>query len=477
MRILQVSSSDFGGGAEGSAWKLFRFYSQMGHESFLAVGTKSSQDNNVFAIPNDNERNCWAQFWLSTGTIFLSPFRKSEKKPAMVSTQERSYNPQDSIGMQIVKRNIVKVNRFFPISKLLELGLGQPRRSIGLLRGYEDYDFPASRNLLELVPHRPDILHCHNLHGNYFDLSVLPKLSAQIPTILNLRDAWLISGHCAHSFACERWKTGCGQCPDLSIYPAISGDATAYNWQRKKEIFSRSRFYIATPSQWLMDRVDQSILAPAVIEKRVIPNGIDLTIFRPRDRLEARAELGLPANAQIVIFAANGIRANIWKDYRTMECAIRIAAKNIQNSQLLFLALGENAPDERNGAAVIHFVPHQRDPHIVARYFQAADIYIHAAHAETFSNTVAEARACGTPVVATAIGAIPEQLRDGVTGFLTPPGDAPAMATAIQRLLEDHDLRDKMGKAGVDDVRSRFSLELQASRFLRWYDEILADHV
>ena len=445
MRILQVSTSDFGGGAEGSAWRLFQNYNRLGHKSWLAVGTKTSHDKNVFVIPNDNQRSKWARFWIIVGNTVIP----------------RRFN---CFGMGKVRSSIQKIS-------------GQPLRLVEIARGKEDFDHPGTRSLLELPPERPDILHCHNLHGNYFDLRELPWLSEQVPTILNLRDAWLLSGHCAHSFMCERWKTGCGQCSDISIYPAIKRDASAYNWQRKREIYSRCQLYIATPSQWLMDRVEQSILAPAIIGKRVIPNGIDLSIFGPGDKFEARSELGLPAHAQIVLFAANGIRKNIFKDFRTMHSAIEIAAKKIQNYPLLFLALGENAPDEHIGAAVIHFVPHQQDPQIVARYFQAADLYIHAAHAETFSNTVAEARACGTPVIATATGAIPEQLSDGVTGFLTPPSDAQAMAAAIQRLLEDPDLRYKMGKSGIEDVRSRFSLELQVNRFLHWYEDILADRI
>ncbi len=444
MRILQVSTSDFGGGAEGSAWRLFQAYKKLGHKSWLAVGNKLSNDMDVLVIPNDRERDRLARFWIATGNMILP------------------------CGLNFKGINTVR--------RLIQTLPGQPQRMVTITRGREIFDFPGTWSLLDLPSERPDILHCHNLHGGYFDMRALPMLSEQLPVILNVRDAWLLGGHCAHSFNCERWKTGCGQCPDLSIYPRIWRDATSFNWKRKKDIYSRSRFFIATPSQWMMDRVNQSILAPSIIDKRVIPNGVDLTIFRPGDKFEARSELGLPANAQIVLFAATGIRANIWKDYRTMHSAIEIAAKNIRDSHLLFLALGEDAPAERIGAALIHFVPHQRDPSIVARYFRAADLYIHAAHAETFSNTVAEARACGTPVIATATGAIPEQLCDGETGFLTPPGDAPAMAAAIRRLLEDPDLRNKMGKAGIEDVRSRFSLELQVSRFLHWYEDILENY-
>jgi len=74
----------------------------------------------------------------------------------------------------------------------------------------------------------------------------------------------------------------------LIIYPAITRDATAYNWRWKREIYAKSRLYVATPSRWLMRKVEQSILASAIIEAKVIPNGVDLTVFHPGDRREAR---------------------------------------------------------------------------------------------------------------------------------------------------------------------------------------------
>jgi glycosyltransferase involved in cell wall biosynthesis len=93
--------------------------------------------------------------------------------------------------------------------------------------GREDFHFPGTWCLLNLPPKRPDIVHCHNLHGGYFDLRVLPWLSREVPVVLTLHDAWLLSDHCAHSFDCEKWKESCGSCPDLTIPPSIRRDATA----------------------------------------------------------------------------------------------------------------------------------------------------------------------------------------------------------------------------------------------------------
>ena len=205
--------------------------------------------------------------------------------------------------------------------------------------GRESFDFPGSRRLLHLLPRTPDIVHCHNLHGGYFDPRSLPSLSGKVPVVLTLHDAWLLSGHCAYSFGCERWKVGCGQCPDLSIPPAVKRDATAFNWRRKRDIYGRSHLYIATPSKWLMDKVDESMLKESLEDSRVIPYGVALSVFHSADRSAVRATLGMPQDAKLLLFTANGIRANIWKDYATLEAAIAKLSRRLSDQRILFIAL------------------------------------------------------------------------------------------------------------------------------------------
>ena len=120
-------------------------------------------------------------------------------------------------------------------------------------------------------------------------------------------------------------------------------------------------------------------------------------------------------------------------------------------------------------------LPFQKNPELVAAYYQAADIYLHAARADTFPNTVLEALACGTPVVATAVGGIPEQIVDGKTGFLTQPEDAADMADKIIQLLGNKDLLRKMGIAAGNYARTHFSLSRMVTDYLDFYQEILYD--
>lgn len=462
--IMQICSSDDGGGAEKVAWNLHQTYKELGHTSWLAVKTKRRLSSDVLIMNSNLYRNGWARLWVRLGELLAAKVNDSSQA--------------DQVRWRA--QLIGQVGRFWKI-----------------WRGHEDFDYPATWHLLNLPPERPDVIHCHNLHGGYFDLTVLPWLSRQLPVVLTLHDAWLLSGHCAHSFACERWKIGCGHCPDLATYPPVWRDATAYNWQRKQILYAQSRLYVATPSNWLMEKVKQSILTRGIVETRVIPNGLNLSLFKPAEKQIARHTLNLNSTAKILLFTANNIRSNPWKDYPTMRTVISMVAELLPN-EIIFLALGEDGPSEQIGQAHIKFVPYQKEPETVARYYQAADLYLHAARVDTFPNTILEALACGTPVVASAVGGIPEQVKglafaenqvsknglslnsyglEEATGMLTPPGDAEAMANAIVLLLTNERYQQQLSHNAVLEAQHRFDLKHQTKVYLTWYQEMVTHHL
>lgn len=432
--ILQVNTGDRVGGAAKIAWMLHQAYLTRGYRAWFAVGNKYSDDPSVLRIPNEAYRAWWL-VWCQ---------RISESKAPLPTRVRRVFRHLAKLPHRIAKQS-----------------------------GRENLYFPGSRHLLELSPQKPDIVHGHNLHGWYFDLRTLPALSAQRPVALTLHDAWMLSGYCAHSFECERWQTGCGRCPYLSIFP-VKRDATAYNWKRKQGLYAKSRVYVATPSRWLMEKVERSILAPAVQESRVIPNGMDLAIFHPADRRSVRAELGIPEHDFVVLATGAKIVYDRWKDYHTMREAVAILGQCMTDQPISFIVLGGEQPPEQQGRVAIHGIPYQHDETAVARYYQAADVYIHAANADTFPNTVLEALACGTPVVATAIGGIPEQIEDGETGFLVAPKSSKDMAVGLQSLLQDTALRHRMSARAAETARQRFDKNQMVDAYLDWYQKILS---
>src|SRR5262249_28117336 len=156
----------------------------------------------------------------------------------------------------------------------------------------------------------------------------------------------MLAGHCAHSMDCTRWTHGCGACPDLTLYPQLPRDNTAPNWQRKRDIYRRSRLHVATPSAWLMGKVERSMLADGIVESRVIPNGVDLDRFRPRERAAIRHRIDVPQDARVVLFSANGIRGNPWKDWPTMRAAVERVADELAGHRIVLVGLGEAGAPE-----------------------------------------------------------------------------------------------------------------------------------
>jgi glycosyltransferase involved in cell wall biosynthesis len=452
--ILQVSWRERWGGAEHIAAQLARWLRAQGHRASLAVGTRATGDADVVTIPNEDGRGVW-----------FDACRGAQRMIGETSTK------------------LARVAGY----------AAEPLTTLDWLRGVEPMRYPGTRRLLELTGRgAPDVLHCHNLHRDYFDLRELPRLSLAVPTVLTLHDAWLLSGHCAHSFECDRWRTGCGACPDLTSYPPVRRDATAFNWERKRDVYARSRLHVATPSRWLMGKVEASMLAPGVVGKRVIPNGVDLSVFRPGDRGSARAELGLPQDAQVLLFAGTRARENPFKDYLTLRKALAQLADEQGERSVICVALGDDGDPEQFGRCEVRPAGFEGNPARVARYYQAADLYVHAARADTFPTTVLEALACGTPVVASAVGGIPEQVRSletvnaggalcvltratdalDATGILVPPGDADAMAGAIRRVLSDDALRQSLAANAATDAVSRFDQEKSFGEYLAWYREL-----
>lgn len=416
--IVSVNTADHGGGAERIAWTLFKAFQQNGLGSWLVVGDKKSDDPGV--IP-----------------FFQSP--------------HIDYQRYGSWPRQTLQR----------WRKWLD------RRS-----GRDDFNFPYSKYLPSITGSPADVIHFHNLHGGYFDLRVLAKLSRRHPVFWTLHDSWPFTGHCACPNGCGRWQTGCGACPDLSLPPAVERDATRSNWRRKRAIFLQSKFYLATPSQWLMDRAEQSVLSPAIMERRVIPNGVDLTVFKPGCQQLARQELNIPQNVRLVVFAANNPKTNPYKDCATIRNAVKRAAKRMPDVELRCLIIGEQSANDSNGNGLIQYVPFQTREKL-AQYFQAADIYLHAAKEDVLPTVVMEAMGCAAPVVATAVGGIPELVTHQENGLLVPKGDADSMASAIELLLTNDSARQAMGRRAAETAKRCFDHKNMVASYLEWYGEVL----
>jgi len=443
LRILQVTSAVEGGGGEQISLRLHRAFRRLGHRSMLFAGQlKNFSEEDVFQIPGRWDISARAR---SVRTVYQS---------VLALTGGRGSS------------------RLFPFFEALAF----PRVGWDLWRGHEDYTQPGSRQLLALAPEPPDAVLLHNLHARwnrregFFDLDFLPDLSRQVPVILFPQDPWLATGHCAHPITCRRWRIGCGKCPDLKIYPSIRRDATAWNFRRKRKIYSRSRLYLAAPSQWLLTMFEEASIP--LEGKRVFRNSVDTSLFKPGGRRAARAARRLDPDRRIILISGNHLKVNPWKGYGwILETAERMSRMK-ELPPVDFLCVGDEGEVAAFDGVRIVFAGLVKDPGRMPDWYRAADVYFHPSRADTAPYSVLEAMSTGLPVVATAVGGIPEQVEDGRTGYLTAPGDSEAMAARLAALLTKPQKAAAMGKRARTRAVRLFDLKRQTDEFIDWMQEL-----
>jgi len=418
-KIVIVNTADEGGGAERVSMAVLDGFLELGLDAWLLVGNKSGNHSRVVSL-------------------YQSPFF--------------DYRPY--AGARFAR----------------EL---ERRRRSDLSLGIEDFNHPYSHRISEMTGSPPDLVLCHNLHGGYFDLRILSELSGRMPVALRLFDTWLQTGHCAYSLGCDRWRSGCGTCPDLTIPPSIAQDASGLNLRRKQEIFRGSRLFISAESQWMLDRAKQSVLASAAIAWTHIPGGVDLGVFFPGSRDDARQRLGLALDATLLLYVANQGAANRYKDFDTVRHALAALRRPQRAGGIVLLVAGSTAPDEdiAPGIPTRHVGYIQSRPHL-ADFYRAADIVIHSAFEETFGNVVAEALACGAAVVTAAGGGVLELIEHGRTGLAVPPREPGQLANAVAQLLDGPAFRAELGEAAAEAARRTLDSRVMIRNLQSWCREI-----
>lgn len=333
--------------------------------------------------------------------------------------------------------------------------------------GWLDFFHLSSFNIRDMESFKKcDIVHLHNLHGNYFSLFALPELTSLKPTLWTLHDMQAFTGHCAYSHECNKWETGCSGCPSLNVYPSISKDTASYLWDIKKQIFANSRLTIACPSKWLKDKVKNSYLGDHDV--KVVYNGINTQAFQPTDKILARKKLGLPCDKKILIFSADGGAENFFKGGQYLY---QVYERLKNRDDLLFLNIGGTKTEEKSLNWMN--VSYVKDEETLALYYSAADLFIFPSLSETFGLVVAESFSCETPVVAFNNSAIPELVKHMENGYLAKHRDANDMLNGITTLLDNPELLEKAGKKARSLVVNNFTIDIMINNYIELYREVL----
>ena len=339
------------------------------------------------------------------------------------------------------------------------------------LGGLQGYGTPLStRRLFKYIKTGNfDLLHFHNLHGYYLDLSFVRFIeNSGVPVIWTLHDAWPITGRCTYFFECDRWNTGCGDCPYLFSYPKTYLDSSALMWKRKKELFNRDwNLTIVCPSRWLADKVRKSYLNKYQI--KIIPNCVDIDIFKPRDKISIRKKLGIPLKKKMILYVANDLRDERKGFFYFLQALEFITSKN-----WMVITVGEKIHlDEKMRMKLdIKQIGYISDQNFISEVYSAVDVFCISSLEENFPITVLESLACGIPVVGFKVGGIPEQIPEEC-GILVPPRNAKALGKALMNLLQDDGLRENMSNNCRARCVAHYTINKLREGYIKLYSEIL----
>ena len=311
-----------------------------------------------------------------------------------------------------------------------------------------------------------DVVHYHNLHGNYFNPFALSALTESKPSVWTLHDMQSMTGHCAYSFDCEKWQTGCGNCPHLEAYPSIIRDRTAEMWHDKKLIYKESDFELIVPSQWLKNIVEKSILK----DKRVhlIYNGIDESIYRPLDKHAIRKMFKIPPNAVIISFVAQGGLIDKRKGGNFILEAYRYFTAKYPN--VFFICVGDTsdkAPTER-----FLQIPFVLDEEKLVQLYCASDIFLFPTLADNCPLVILEVMGCGVPIVSFNTGGIPELIDHGQTGLIAGFKNSEEFIKMTEYLVADKAKREEFSAAGRERLLKTFTLDQMVDKHITLYERL-----
>lgn len=255
-------------------------------------------------------------------------------------------------------------------------------------------------------------------------------------------------------------------------------DEPEHRARLEHEVIDCADLMLASTGEERLQLADLYGAEPSRIE--IVPPGVDHSVFRPshREGADLRQRLGL-AGRPLLLFVGR------IQPLKGVDVAIRALAELEDPASTLVVVGGPSGPsggaesgrlqaivDELGLAERVRFLPPQ--PHdSLADFYRAADVCVVPSRSESFGLVALEAAACGTPVVAAAVGGLRSLVDDGVTGFLVEGHEPADYAAPLSALLDDPLRAAEMGEAAV--ARSgRYSWSITAARLRRLYGDLVA---
>jgi glycosyltransferase involved in cell wall biosynthesis len=316
------------------------------------------------------------------------------------------------------------------------------------------------------------VVHVHSFHGLYASLESLAIVARAKPVVWTFHRFWAITGGCDHPFGCERYQSGCGDCPQVGCFAVGPVDHTAQEWENKHRVLANLPFTVVSPSRHLADRVRASALGRNWNVK-VIPNGVSPTTFAGtrKGNTDLKRSLGLASGKVSVLFTNRDFKDPI-KGFPIVKTALETR----KWAEIQVVLIGGNSAWAKSQLPMdidVWDAGYLSDRVRLAAFYEASDIFLYASDGENLPCAVLEAMGAECCVVATPVDGVLELIEDDRSGLLAANVSGEALAASLAESLRlDPGQRRALGRAARSKVETEFSEQNMVESYLNLYEQM-----
>ncbi len=420
MKILHITTYDIQGGAARAAYRLHKGLRQIEQNSQMLVRYKSSTDDSV--VPLTPAPPTPDNFFLET----------------------------------IIQENYIDSHRT-PLSDTI-FSLPYPGYDLSILT----------------VVQMADVINLHWVARFQSPFTLQKLFTLGKPIVWTLHDQWAFTGGCHYSAGCKKYRHDCASCPQLiddsfNLPKAVLKDKIA--------LFKNANLAIVSPSHWLASCAQKSKLFKD-LRVEVIPYSLEVETFSPLPKPKAKKKLGLGPETITILFGAVDAKEKR-KGFQVLLAAMQRCLSNAKFQQLIaderlkILSFGHLNDDLKAIDIPVLSLGYLESDEKISLVYSAADLFVLPSLEDNSPLTMLEAMSCGTPVIGSSVGGIPDMVKDEVTGKLFSPGESKKLSEAILSFLFNSKQQEIMGQNCRQLIEKDYALPVQAKRYLDLYQDLL----
>lgn len=316
-----------------------------------------------------------------------------------------------------------------------------------------------------------DIVHFHWINASMLSIKDIKKINK--PIVWTMHDMWPFTGGCHYSDNCVLYKEDCNKCKQLSNKKDtfLSG----YILKEKYSSYKKKSIVYVTPSEWLEKCSKESFLLKNSNIK-VIPNGIDLKIFKKLDKNFCKKILNLDLSKKYILFGAMTSTSDKRKGYDLLKRALSFFKEKfyLKDKDIVLLVFGANKPQNNENLPFdINYLGQISDDITLNIIYNSADVFIAPSREDNLPNTIVEAISCGLPCIAFNIGGMPDLIKHKKNGYLAKPFDIKDLAKGINFVLEDENRWNSLSENALNKAQRDYDINVVSDKYIDLYKKIL----